>query len=396
MCNANESFTIIVLMKTVSIRSKLPHTKLSIFSEMSALAHQYGAINLSQGYPDFDVSHTLIQYVHRYMKKGFNQYAPMAGDLKLRENIAFKIDQTYQKDVDPESEITITAGATQAIYTAITSLLKEGDEVIVFDPAYDSYIPAIELVKAIPIRISLRNEDFSIPWDEVIKKFSMRVKMIILNSPHNPTGSVLSDDDIEKLRYVTQDSDTIIVSDEVYEHIIFDQEQHRSILQYPDLYNRSIVSFSFGKTFHATGWKVGYAVAPMVLMNEFRKVHQFNVFSVNHPVQKALADYIENPVNYEQLASFYQNKRDLFLHEISSSKFTFTPCKGTYFQLLNYEEISDDDDVTFAKKMVEEFRLATIPISVFYKNHNDNKQVRVCFAKQEDTLLKAAKILCRI
>ncbi len=363
---------------------------------MSGLANEHGAINLSQGFPDFNVSEKLIANVNRYMLEGHNQYAPMPGYRPLREKLAAKINHLYSAAYDPDKEITITAGGTQAIFAAISSVIKEGDEVIVFEPAYDCYVPAIELNGGIPVQLQLKGSDFHIDWNEVKKMVTQRTRMIMINSPHNPTGAILTAKDMHQLEKITHNRDIVILSDEVYEHVIFDGYEHQSVMRYPKLAERSFVVFSFGKTFHATGWKTGYCVAPENLMTEFRKVHQFMVFSVNTPIQMALSDYIDNPENYSGINTFYQQKRDYFLSLIKNSKFKPLTCSGSYFQLLDYSKISDEKDTEFAIRVTKEYGVAAIPVSVFYKNPNDLKILRFCFAKEDETLAKAAMKLCEI
>ncbi len=379
-----------------TLKSKLHKTGTTIFTIMSGLANEYGAINLSQGFPDFHVSEKLIGNVNRYMLEGNNQYAPMPGYRPLREKLAAKINNLYSASYDPDKEITITAGGTQAIFAAISSVIKEGDEVIVFEPAYDCYVPAIELNGGIPVQLQLKGSDFHIDWNEVKKMVNQRTRMIMINSPHNPTGAILTAKDMHQLEKITHNRDIVILSDEVYEHVIFDGYEHQSVMRYPKLAERSFVVFSFGKTFHATGWKTGYCVAPENLMTEFRKVHQFMVFSVNTPVQMALSDYMQNPENYSGINSFYQEKRDYFLSLIKDSRFKPLACSGSYFQLLDYSKISDEKDTEFAIRVTKEFGVAAIPISVFYKNPNDLKVLRFCFAKENETLAKAAMKLCEI
>ena len=379
-----------------SISSKLPKIKESIFTTMSALANKHNAINLSQGFPDFDIDNRLISYVEKYMKHGFNQYAPMAGLLRLREKISEKIYNTYNITYNPESEITITAGATQAIFTCISAFVKEEEEVIIFTPAYDCYQAAIELVGGRPVFVQMKAPDYKINWEEVKKLISQRTKMIIINTPHNPTGKVLNKSDLETLQKIVSDSDIIILSDEVYEHIIFDEINHESICKYKDLADRSMAVFSFGKTFHITGWKLGYCIGPENLMTEFRKVHQFNVFSCNHPAQHAIADYISDSENYLNIKSIYKNKRDIFLEAISSSNFKSIYCQGTYFQLLDYSKITTENDVNFAKQLVLNSGIASIPVSVFYNSPLDEKVLRFCFAKKDETLYKACEILNKL
>lgn len=376
--------------------SKLPETGTSIFTIMSQLANQYKAINLSQGFPNFECSAELIKLVNNYMKKGFNQYAPMQGIMSLRETIAEKMEETYAVKYSPENEITITSGGTQAIYAAITSVIKEGDEVILFEPAYDSYVPAIKLNGGIPLYIQLNAPNYNINWDEVKKLISQKTKMIMINTPHNPTGSVLSSSDIDQLEKIVENTDIIVLSDEVYEHIIFDGHKHQSLASFPKLAERSFIIFSFGKTFHATGWKMGYCLAPENLMEEFRKVHQFMVFCANTPIQHALAEYMRNREVYEGLHHFYQKKRDRFINLIKGSKFKFAPTSGSYFQLLNYTEISNEKDTDFAVRLTKEIGVAAIPISVFYHKPVDNNYLRFCFAKTDETLEMAAEKLCAI
>lgn len=376
-----------------SLRSKLPRVGTNIFTKMSALSQETGAINLSQGFPDFKLDDQLIGLVNHYMQSGFNQYAPMPGILRLREVLSAKIESLYSAKYNPETEVTITAGGTQAIYTAITALIDEGDEVIIFTPAYDCYAPAVILNGGKPIYVQLKYPHYNIDWDEVKKVVNRRTKMIIINTPHNPTGTVLSAQDMEQLDKITRDNDIIILSDEVYEHIIFDGYEHQSIARFPHLAKRSLMVYSFGKTFHATGWKMGFIAGPAKLMAEFRKVHQFLIFAVNHPVQHALADYLQNPDTYNYLSSAYEQKRNYFLQQLKGSKFKFAPSAGTYFQLLDYSAISDEKDTDFAVRITKEFGVSAIPVSVFYHNPIDHKMLRFCFAKQEDTLLKAAEIL---
>lgn len=376
-----------------TLKSKLHKTGTTIFAIMSGLANEYGAINLSQGFPDFPVSPGLIELINRNMKAGHNQYAPMPGYRPLREVIAAKVQNLYSASYDPDKEITITAGGTQAIYSAITSIIKEGDEVIVFEPAYDCYVPAIELNGGIPVQLQLKGPDFHIDWNEVKKMVNQRTRMIMINSPHNPTGAILTAKDMHQLEKITHNRDIVIVSDEVYEHIIFDGYEHQSVMRYPKLAERSFVVFSFGKTFHATGWKTGYCIAPENLMTEFRKVHQFQVFSVNTPIQYALAEYMADAGNYSGINAFYQRKRDLFLSLIKGSRFKPLNCSGSYFQLLDYSKISDEKDTDFAIRVTKEYGVAAIPISVFYKNPIEQKVLRFCFAKEDSTLEKAAEKL---
>lgn len=378
------------------IRSKLPSVGTTIFTVMSALANEYKAINLSQGFPNFECSPELVKLVNQYMEKGHNQYAPMQGIMPLRETIAEKMQDIYGVVYHPEKEINITAGGTEAIYSAITAMVHDGDEVIVFEPAYDCYVPAIELCGGIPVYISLNAPDYKIDWQEVKKRVSQRTKMIMINTPHNPTGTILTEEDMKMLENITQDTDIIILSDEVYEHIIFDGLKHQSVCRFPKLIERSFIVFSFGKTYHTTGWKLGYVLAPEKLMAEFRRVHQFVVFCVNTPLQYALADYMKNKDAYMQLSSFYQEKRDYFIKLIKNSKFKLKPASGSYFQLLDYSVITDEKDTDYAIRMTKEKGVASVPTSVFYHDPVDSKLLRFCFAKTNETLEKAAEKLCKI
>lgn len=378
------------------ISSKLPNVGTTIFTVMSKLATDHQAINLSQGFPDFACDSYLIELISKYMREGQNQYAPMAGALPLREIISRKTAALYGAQYDPETEITITAGATQAIYTAISAVIHEGDEVIIFEPAYDCYQPAIEMNGGKTIYLQLKAPDYSIDWEQVRRVINHRTKMIIINTPHNPTGSILSAADMTMLQKLTKDTDIIILSDEVYEHIIFDGQPHQSAARFPYLAERSFIISSFGKTFHATGWKIGYCVAPKNLMAEFRKVHQFLVFSCNTPIQLALAEYLKEEQHYLQLGNFYQKKRDHFISLIANSRFSLNASSGTYFQLLQFGKISQEKDTDFAIRLTKEFKLASIPISVFYHDPVDHGVLRFCFAKKEETLEKAAAIINKI
>ena len=373
--------------------SKLQNIETTIFTVMSGLANKHQAINLSQGFPDFKSDQILIDLVYKAMNSGYNQYALMAGSMELREVIAKKLDLLYGSSYHPETEITITAGATQAINDIITAFIRLEDEVIIIKPAYDCYEPAIKINGGIPISIQLVAPNYQVDWKELKQKVSSKTKMIIINTPHNPSGTILSLDDMLKLQELTKNTDIIVLSDEVYEHMVFDGEKHQSVCLFSNLKARSFITASFGKTFHNTGWKTGYCCAPKDLMEEFRKIHQFNVFSVNHPVQKGLADYMQNPNSYLGLSDFFQEKRDLFLSLIKDSRFKFKPSQGTYFQVLDYSEITQEYDVDFAKRLTIENGLASIPLSVFNENQLDNKVLRFCFAKTDDTLKKAAAIL---
>ena len=379
-----------------SIRSKLPAVGTTIFTIMSAYAREHEAINLSQGFPDFQPDPRLQAEVERAIKEGNNQYAPMAGLMSLREGIAAKMENLYQAKVDPDTEITITAGGTQALFTAIAALIGENDEVIIFSPAYDSYAPAVELAGGKTIHYNIEAPDFTIRWDQVQKIITQRTRMIIINTPHNPTASILTENDMKELTKLTKGTDIIILSDEVYEHIIFDGQEHQSVLRYPALAERSMVVGSFGKTYHATGWKIGYCIAPRELTAEFRKVHQFNVFSVSSPMQYAYAEVLKYPELYLELGAFYEQKRDFFRNAIKGSKFDLLDCKGTYFQLVSYKKISQEKDTDFVRWLTREWKVAAIPVSVFYHHHLDQKIIRFCFAKENDTLEKAAEKLCKI
>ena len=378
------------------IQSKLPQVGTTIFTTMSGLANEHSAINLSQGFPGFSISEELISLVNKYMLQGKNQYAPMAGVLELREEISALQREFYAANYNPDSEITITAGATQGIYTTISALVHRGDEVIMFSPAYDCYGPAVEVNGGTSVFIELNSEDYSIPWEEVRDSITDRTKMILVNSPHNPTGAVWTAEDLERLEELVVGTGVIVLSDEVYAHIIYDGVKHVSVASSQKLREHSIIVHSFGKTFHATGWKMGYVLAPEHLMTEFRKVHQYLVFSVNTPVQYALAEYIQSRTNIRELSGFYQEKRDYFLDLIKESRFEFTPASGSYFQLLSYKNITDENDVELAKRWTKEKGIASVPISVFYPELTDNKVLRFCFAKENEVLEKAAEILCKI
>jgi len=376
-----------------SIKSKLPQVGTTIFTVMSQLAHKNNAINLSQGFPDFESSAELISLVNNAMKKGLNQYAPMPGILSLRDQISIKTENLYGAIYHPESEITITAGATQAIYTAIAATIREGDEVIIFTPAYDCYEPAIELNGGKTVFLQMHAPNYKVDWEVVKKLITQRTKMIIINTPHNPTGTVLEEEDMLALEKIVSDTDIVLISDEVYEHIIFDGKQHQSVSKYPGLAERSFIVSSFGKTFHNTGWKMGYCLAPKNLMVEFRKAHQFIVFSANTPVQYGLAEYLKNEENYLSLNSFYQEKRDLFIRALEGSAFKVKPSAGTYFQLLDYSELSNEKDTAYAIELTKEHKIASIPISPFYQKDIDDTMLRFCFAKETETLERAAEIL---
>lgn len=373
-----------------TIHSKLPNVGTTIFTVMSALAAKHNAINLGQGFPDFSMDSQLIDAVTEAMKAGNNQYVHMCGLPLLRERIAEKVNTAYQSKIDPESNITVTPGGTYAIYTALTSVLNRGDEVIVFEPAYDSYIPNIEINGGIAVPITLEYPNYTINWARVREKITPKTKAIIINSPHNPTGSLLSEADIQELRDIVNHTNIFIISDEVYEHLIFDNKQHLSILRYPDLLENSFVCFSFGKVYHCTGWKLGYCIAPEALMTEFRKVHQFNSFSCNSPMQFGIAAILKDAYHYEQLGDFLQRKRDYFMSLMADTPFEPLPSYGSYFQLYSYKKISEEAEIDFAKKLTVNAGVATIPVSAFYKTPIDNRVLRFCFAKKESTLEAAA------
>lgn len=379
-----------------TISSKLPKVGTTIFTVMSALANEHKAINLSQGFPNFDVNPRLVSLIHQKMKEGLNQYAPMQGVPALREVLCEKMEKLYGAKYHPEKEVNITAGGTQAIYSALTAVVREGDEVIVIEPAYDCYVPAIELNGGIPIYVQLKGPNHTIDWSDVKKVITSKTKVIMINTPHNPMGSVMTATDMQELEKIVSGTNILIISDEVYEHIIFDGQKHESVCKYPGLAERSFIVYSFGKTYHATGWKMGYCFAPENLMAEFRKVHQFIVFTANTPIQHALADYIKECDDYNQLGGFFQKKRDYFLSLIKDSKFKFVPTSGSYFQLLNYSGITDEKDTDYAIRLTKENGVASIPTSVFYHKPIDNKLLRFCFAKTDDMLKQAAEKLCRI
>ena len=383
-------------MKKINFNSKQPDLQLTIFAVMTQLAMEHDAINLSQGFPDFNCDAQLIDLVTKYMKKGNNQYAPMPGVLELRKALSKKIESLYNHKYDHDSEITITAGATEALFSAFTAFIKPGDEVIVFEPWYDAYIAMIEYSGGKPVYLPLSFPEFKINWSEVKNAVNEKTKAIVINSPHNPSGSLISKDDIEQFQKVVKDTDILIICDEVYEHITFDNKQHYSLSMFPDLAHRSLVISSFGKTYHTTGWKIGYCAAPKYLSHEFRKAHQFVTYAVNTPVQYAYAEFLQNRNIYQDLNIFYQNKRDKFIKHLEPSRFKILPCSGTYFQLLDYSEISSENDMDFATHLIKEYKVASIPVSAFYNDKSDNKVLRFCFAKQDQVLEQAADILCSI
>ncbi len=373
--------------------SKLPNVATTIFTTMSNLAKEHNAINLSQGFPNFKSDQKLIDLVVKAMNSGFNQYAPMLGALTLREAISAKFQNLYQTTYNPDNEIVITCGATQAIFTIISTFIHSGDEVILFKPAYDCYEPAITVNGGKPIAIQLNYPNYKVDWKRVESQINQKTKMIIINTPQNPCGTIFSKEDMLELERITKDTNIIVLSDEVYEHMVFDGLTHQSACLFPDLKKRTFITASFGKTFHNTGWKLGYCCGPKELMKEFIKVHQFNVYCVNHPTQIAIAEYMSDPSNYTSLSQLFQQKRDLFLDAIKSSKFKSIPSQATYFQVLDYSEITDENDVEYAKRLTKENGLAAIPLSVFNDNNLDEKVLRFCFAKTDETLLNAAKIL---
>ncbi|MGB0127839.1 MAG: pyridoxal phosphate-dependent aminotransferase [Rhodocyclaceae bacterium] len=376
------------------ITSRLPDVGTTIFTVMSRLAQEHGAINLSQGFPDFSAPQALFDAVAQQMAAGHNQYAPMTGAAPLREAIAGKIETLYGVQYDAETEITVTAGATQAIFSAVAALVRPGDEVIVFEPVYDSYVPAIVLNGGTPVFARLGFPDYRPDWSQVRRLVTPRTRMIIVNTPHNPSGSVWAAADMAELAAIVDGTDIVVLADEVYEHIVFDDgglgRRHESVARFADLARRSLIVSSFGKTYHVTGWKVGYVAAPQALTTEFRKAHQFIVFAVSHPVQLALAQFMADPAPYLELAEFYRAKRDFFRREMEFSAFELLPCDGTYFQLASYARISEEPDVEFSRRLTQEVGVAAIPVSVFYREPVDHKVVRFCFAKQEETLARAA------
>ena len=384
------------MKSTFKINSKVPSSGTSIFAVMSKMAKDYDAINLSQGFPGYPIDPELIRLVQKYMNEGFNQYAPMPGVLALREAISNMHYEASQTRYNPEDEITITAGATQGLYSAISALISEGDEVIVFEPAYDSYVPAILANGGIPIQVQLKLPDYHIDWTVVSKLINAQTKMIIINNPHNPTGAILNTSDIKELSKLVKGTNIVILSDEVYQHIVFDNKKHQSIAENKELAQQSIIVGSFGKTLHATGWKCGYILAPKEITQIIRELHQWVVFAVNTPIQYAIAEYIQKPDSYLQVSAFLEEKRNYFLKLLEGSKFVFTPTQGTYFQLLNYSKISDKNDMEFTEWLTKEKKVAAVPISVFYHEKTDNNIIRFCFAKENEELEKAAELLQKL
>lgn len=376
-----------------NISSKLPNVKTTIFTTIGNLARKYDAIDLSQGFPNFEADRKLMDLVHQAMLEGHNQYAAMQGYYGLREIIAQKIQKSYGKKYHPEKEITVTVGATQAIYTAITAFVHPGDEVIVLKPAYDCYEPAIKINGGIVVPLQLDADGYQVDWEAFKSKISDKTRMVVINTPHNPSGRIFSEDDMLQLQEILRPTNIVLISDEVYEHIVFDGKEHQSASRFDDLASRSFVCASFGKTFHVTGWKIGYCAAPAELMHEFRQVHQFAVFCVDHPVQRALAEYLKNEKHYLALNAFYQEKRDFFLEGLKDSNFKFKPSQGTYFQLLDYTAITDEADEELSERLILDHKLASIPISSFNVAHRDDKVLRFCFAKRQETLERATQIL---
>lgn len=385
-------------MSTPNIVTKLPKVGTTIFTVMSALASEKGAVNLGQGFPDFHCDPALVDAVTRAMQDGLNQYPPMAGVLPLREAIADKVERLYGHRYDPVSEITVTAGATQGILTSVLCAVHPGDEVIVIEPVYDCYVPAIELAGGIPVFVQMEvgAAGYSIPWDKVRAAVTPKTRMIMVNTPHNPTGSVMRASDVAALAEIVRGTDILILSDEVYEHMVFDGQPHESLTRHPELAERSFINSSFGKTYHVTGWKVGYVAAPAALTAEFRKVHQFNVFTVNTPVQYGLAEYMKNPAPYLDLPAFYQRKRDLFRAGLANTRFELLPSQGTYFQCVKYDAISDQSEADFCKWLTSEIGVAAIPVSAFYNTPRESGIVRFCFAKKDETLQLALDRLARL
>jgi methionine aminotransferase len=378
-----------------TIGSRLPNVGTTIFTVMSRLASEEGALNLSQGFPEFSAPPALYELVAKHMRAGSNQYAPMAGTVQLRELLAAKAEALYGARYDPEHEITITAGGTQAIFTALACVLRPGDEVIVLEPAYDAYAPAIELNGATPVRVRLHPPAYRPDWAAVRRVLTPRTRALVVNSPNNPTGSAWDAADVRGLAELLRGTDVVVVSDEVYEHVVFDGRRHESCARLPELAARTFVIGSFGKTCHVTGWKVGYVMAPRELTAELRRVHQFVVFSVNTPVQLALAEYLREPARYLELAAFYQRKRDLFRAGLEGTRFRLLPCAGTYFQLAAYDRISDEPDLALARRLTREIKVASIPVSAFYGSPPDDRVLRFCFAKNDDTLVEACERLAR-
>jgi methionine aminotransferase len=360
---------------------------------MSALANEHQAINLGQGFPDFDCDENLRNLVTKYLNSGKNQYCPMPGLLGLRQSISDKIAYIHGQKLNPDNQICITAGATQALFTTISAFVHSGDEVIIIEPAYDSYKPSIILAGGIPVIYQMESPDFKVDWDQFQTLVNERTRMIIINSPHNPTGSIFKEGDLAALEHIVANKNILVLSDEVYEHLIYDEEIHQSVVRFPKLFQQSIAVYSFGKTFHSTGWKMGYCVGPAHLISEFKNVHQWNVFSVNSFIQYALAEHLKDPSSYNQLPQFFQKKRDFLTQSLANNPLQPITSKGTYFQIYNYEGLSDLDDAAFAKYLTKEIGVAAIPLSPFYSEPIESKVIRLCFAKKEITLAQAAERL---
>lgn len=377
-------------------KNKLGHLGTSIFPVMTALSNKYNAVNLAQGFPGFPADPRLIELVSKYMQQGKNQYAPLLGLPSLREKLAQKIKDGYGHLYNYEKEICITASATQGIYTAISAVVNEGDEVIIIEPAYDCYDPAVLLNKGVTIRSELKPDSYEVDWEDVKCKISTKTRLIIVNTPHNPSGTILKQKDIRELQSIVHGTNILILSDEVYEHVIFDGEQHESICRYPDLVERSFAVYSFGKTYHVTGWRMGYVCAPQPLMDLFVSCHQFQVYAVATPFQYAISDYMDDPNVYSSLNEFFQEKRDFFSKCVKGSKFQIKDCKGTYFQLLDYSKITNEKDTYFANRLTKEYGVGSIPTSVFYKSKRQDSVLRFCFAKANDELEKGAELLHKV
>jgi methionine transaminase len=380
----------------LSFPSRLPNVGTTIFTVMSALAAQKGAVNLGQGFPDFDCDSRIVDAVADAMRDGHNQYPPMAGAAPLRHAIARKIEAMYGRAYDADREITVTAGATQALLTAVLCCVHPGDEVIVIEPTYDSYLPAIEMAGGKPVFVPLEAPDYALPFDKIAAAITPKTRLLMINTPHNPTGRVWRAEDMKQLADIVRDTNVLILSDEVYEHMVYDGAPHESVSRHPELAARSFVVSSFGKTFHVTGWKIGYVAAPAALSAEFRKVHQFNVFTVNTPMQIGLAHFLEDPKPYLDLPAFYQKKRDFFRDGLANTRFSLLPCDGTYFQCVDYSKISDMPEAEFSKWLTTEIGVAAIPVSAFYHESHESGVVRFCFAKKEETLALALERLARL
>ena len=384
------------MQSAIPARSKLPDVGTTIFTVIGQLAAEHDALNLSQGAPNFQPDPKLVDDVDRAMRAGHNQYAPMAGVGTLRDALAQKVERLYGERYDPEREVTVIASASEGLYATISALVHPGDEVIYFEPSFDSYAPIVRLQGATPVAIKLSPVDFRVDWNEVAAKITPRTRMMIINTPHNPTATVFGDADIERLKEVTRNTGIVILSDEVYEHVVFDGAPHHSVARYRELAERSVIVSSFGKTFHVTGWRVGYCLAPAVLMDEIRKVHQFMVFSADTPMQQAFVDMLAEPQTYLGLATFYQRKRDLLAQALSGSRFELLPSEGTFFMLARYKHFSDERDSDFVLRLIRDFQVATIPLSAFYTDATDSGLIRLSFAKDDDTLIEGARRLCSV